>query len=383
MAIHFSEAELKGRRERACRAMAADGLDGLLIFRQESMFYLTGYDTFGFVYFQCLYLGADGDMFLLTRAPDLRQARHTSVIEEIHVWVDREGVNPARELRDLLHQRRLSGKKLGVEWESYGLTAANGRRLDHALDGFCDLEDASTLVSRLRLVKSAAELDYVRRAAELADEAYDRALDLAGPGADEGAILAAMQGAVFEGGGDYAGNEFIIGSGPDALLCRYKSGRRRLDARDQLTLEWAGVYRHYHAAMMNTFLIGAVSDAHRALHAAAREAILECEAALKPGNSMSDVFMAHARVLDAHGLKDHRMNACGYAMGTCFAPNWMDWPMFYEGNPVELKPGMTFFIHIIIANSDDGLAMTLGRSSIVGESGAEVLSKRPLDLVVR
>ena len=174
MAIHFSEQELADRRAAACKAMAADGLDGLLIFRQESMYYLTGYDTFGFVYFQCLYLGADGDMFLMTRAPDLRQAQHTSVIEEIHIWVDREGVNPARELRDLLHQRRLSGKKLGVEWESYGLTAANGRRLEHALDGFCDLVDASTLISRQRLVKSQAELDYVRRAAELADDAVER-----------------------------------------------------------------------------------------------------------------------------------------------------------------------------------------------------------------
>lgn len=383
MAIHFSEAELAARRDKACRALRADGLDGLLIFRQESMFYLTGYDTFGFVYFQCLYLGADGDMFLMTRAPDLRQAQHTSVIEEIHIWVDREGVNPARELRDLLHQRRLSGKKLGVEWEAYGLTAANGRKLEHALDGFCDLEDASTLVSRIRLVKSEAELAYVRRAAELADDAYDRAVELTAPGADEGTILAAMQGAVFEGGGDYAGNEFIIGSGRDALLCRYKSGRRTLDPQDQLTLEWAGVFRHYHAAMMNTFLLGEPSAEHKALHAATREAILACEAALVPGNTMSDVFMAHARVLDAHGLKDHRMNACGYAMGTCFAPNWMDWPMFYQDNPVELKPGMTFFIHIIIANSNAGLGMTLGRSSIVGETGPEVLSKRPLDLVVR
>jgi Xaa-Pro dipeptidase len=135
--------------------------------------------------------------------------------------------------------------------------------------------------------------------------------------------------------------------------------------------------------MMNTFLVGEASERHRQLHAAAKEAIEECEAQLRPGATMHDVFMAHARVLDAHGLQAHRMNACGYAMGTCFAPNWMDWPMFYEGNPVELKPGMTFFIHIIIANSDEGLGMTLGRSSLVGESGPEVLSQRPLDLVVR
>lgn len=59
-----------------------------------------------------------------------------------------------------------------------------------------------------------------------------------------------MQGAVFKGGGDYAGNKFVIGSGPAALLCRYQSGRRTLDATDQMTLEWAGAYRRYHAAMM-------------------------------------------------------------------------------------------------------------------------------------
>ena len=70
MALHFTREELAGRRAAACAAMQKRGLDGLLMFRQESMFYLTGYDTFGYVFFQCLYLGADGDMTLLTRAPD-------------------------------------------------------------------------------------------------------------------------------------------------------------------------------------------------------------------------------------------------------------------------------------------------------------------------
>lgn len=382
MAIHFTEAELAGRRARVQASLDEAGLDGLLCFRQETMYYLTGYDTFGFVYFQCYYLGADGDMFLLTRAPDLRQARNTSIIGEIHIWVDREGVDPASELKTLLSERGLAGKRLGVEWEAYGLTAANGRRLSAALDGFCSLEDASTLVSRHRLVKSPAEIAFARRAAELADDAYDAAVALTRADADEGEILAAMHSAIFSGGGDYPGNSFVIGSGPDALLCRYKSGRRRLDARDQLTLEWAGAYRQYHAAMMRTFVVGEPDPEHGRMHAAATEALLACEAALVPGNTMGDVFDAHARVLDAHGMKEHRLNACGYSMGTCFPPNWMDWPMFYEGNPVVLAPGMTFFIHIIIFNSERGLAQTQGRSSLVTDGAPEVLSRSPLDLVV-
>src|SRR2546422_6105347 len=106
---------------------------------------------------------------LLTRAPDRLQAQHTSVIEDIRIWVDAPDAKPAETLRDILGELGVRSKKLGVEWEAYGLTARNGQRLATALDGFATLADASELVSRLRVVKSPAELVYVRRAAELAD----------------------------------------------------------------------------------------------------------------------------------------------------------------------------------------------------------------------
>ncbi|HUI16576.1 MAG TPA: Xaa-Pro peptidase family protein [Alphaproteobacteria bacterium] len=383
MAIHFERSELAARLRRTAEALAEQGLDGLLMFRQESMFYLTGYDSFGYVFFQCLYLGADGKMTLLTRAPDLRQAQHTSVIEDIRIWVDGPAADPARELRAILEEHGCKGKRLGVEWDAYGLTAREGRRLAAALEGFARLEDASLLVSRQRVVKSPAELVYVRRAAELADAAWAEVQHLAAPGVFEGDILAAMQGAIFAGGGDYPGNEFIIGSGRGALLCRYFSGRRKLDASDQLTLEFAGAYRHYHSCLMRTLRIGALPPAQKEMHAVAKEALLACEAALKPGRPIGEVFAAHARVLDAAGYRRHRLNACGYSLGTTFAPNWMDWPMFYKDNPEIARPGMVFFIHMVILDSESGLAMTLGRTSEVTAEGAKVLSKAALDLVVK
>src|SRR3712207_9373467 len=116
MAMHFTAAELAARRTAASAELARRGLDGLLMFRQESMYYLTGYDTFGYVFFQCLYMGADGEtMTLLTRTPDLRQAEHTSVIEDIRLWYDAEGVNPAEDLRRILDEHGLGGKRLGIE----------------------------------------------------------------------------------------------------------------------------------------------------------------------------------------------------------------------------------------------------------------------------
>ncbi|MEE9209284.1 MAG: Xaa-Pro peptidase family protein, partial [Kiloniellales bacterium] len=288
MALHFSPEELAGRRARTVAVMAREGLDGLLMFRQESMYYLTGYDTFGYVFFQCLYLGVDGRMTLLTRSPDLRQAQETSVIEDIRIWIDGPEASPAEELREILGEHGCQGRRLGVEYEAYGLTARNGRRLEAALDGLCTLSDASELVSRLRVVKSDAEIAYVRCAAALADEALEAARRLARPGAFEGDILAAMQGAVFKGGGDYPGNGYIIGSGPGALLCRYYTGRRHLDAEDQLTLEWAGVDRHYHAAMMRTIRIGTPPPRQVDMHKVARDTLLAVEDALEPGRPLGE-----------------------------------------------------------------------------------------------
>jgi len=383
MALHFSREEFAERQYRTIEQLKNRRRDGLLMFRQESMYYLTGYDSFGYVFFQCLYLGADGRFMLLTRAPDLRQARHTSIIEDIRIWQDRADADPAVQLKDILNELGCQGRKLGVEYDAYGLTAKNGKLLEAALSDFCTLEDASDLVNRLRVVKSPAEIEYVRKAAQLADLACDEAHRLAGPGADEGDILAAMQGVIFAGGGDYPGNEFIIGSGEDALLCRYKSGRRKLDPQDQLTLEWAAAYRHYHAAMMRTIPVGRATELHVKMHRVTMDAMDACREALKPGRPIGEVFDAYARVCDAAGMQAHRLNATGYSMGTTFAPNWMDWPMFYRGNPVIAAPNMVFFLHMILMDSDTNHAMCFGHTVVVTETGCEALSKHPLDLVVK
>jgi Xaa-Pro dipeptidase len=383
MPLHFTRDEFAARRRQGIASLVARGLDGMLIFRQESMYYLTGYDTFGYVFFQCLYLGADGRLFLLTRAPDLRQAQLTSDIADIRVWVDGPDANPAAELRDMLMSWGLSGKKLGIEWDAYGLTARNGMRVQAAFDDFATLVDASDLVSRQRLVKSASELRYVEQAAHLADLALDEAHRLTAPGVSEAEILAAMQSIIIRNDGDDPANEFIIGSGPQALLCRYHSGRRILDAQDQLTLEFAGVFRHYHSALMRTIPVGKAPPRQIEMHKVAVDALEASKAALKPGRPIGEAFDAHARVLDAAGYQKHRMNATGYSLGTTFAPNWMDWPMLYHANPELAAPNQVFFIHLIIFDSERGLAMTSGQTVVVTETGCRVLSQRTTDLVTR
>ena len=383
MALHFTPAEFERRQDLVLKAMQERGLDALLIFQQESMFWLTGYDTFGFCFFQCLVLKADGRMALLTRSADLRQARHTSRISDIRVWRDGAQADPVRELTTLVAEMGLINRRIGVEYASYGLNAAHGRRLDAMLSPVAVLDDASGIIDALRVVKSAEEIAWVRRAAMLSDAADAAALRLIAPGADEGTILAAQQGTIFVGGGDYPGNEFIIGSGRDALLCRYKTGRRRLSERDQITLEFAGAYRHYHAAIMRTVPVGEPHPLHLRYHAAARDALLACEAEMRPGRTAGDIYSAHARVFDEAGLSSHRLNACGYSLGAKFTPSWMDPPMFYADNPWPIVEGMVLFAHMILMDSESETAMCLGRTYLVTAQGAEPLNLPNLDLVVK
>lgn len=381
MNLHFPPAEFAARQAVVLGEMARRGLSALLIFRQETMYWLTGYDTFGYVHFQALVLADDGRLALLTRSADRLQARFTSIIPEIRVWVDAEDATPERDLRDLLAELGLGGGVIGVEWEAYGLTAAKGRRVAEALEDFTRLADASLLVTELRAVKSPAEIAHVRRAAELADAALDAASAPTGPGAFEGDILAELQGAIYRGGGDDPANEQIVGSGPGALMCRYYSGRRHLAADDLLTLEFAAAWRHYHAALMRTIVIGRLDPRVAAMHAAARDALLASEAALRPGVPVGEVYAAHVDSLTRAGFGAARLNACGYSLGSTFAPNWMDWPMAYAGQSYEARPGNVFFLHMILFDADAGLAMTLARTSLVTETGSEPLSGASLDLI--
>ena len=277
----------------------------------------------------------------------------------------------------------LVGSRIGIEYDTQGLTAKNGMAVNERLKSFGELEDASDIVNTLRVIKSPDELAYVRKAGELSDDALDAAIAKTRAGADEGDILAAMHSAIFSKGGDYPGNEFIIGSGADALLCRYKSGRRILSDNDQLTLEWSGTWAHYHAAMMRTLIIGKPTSRHMELYEAAQDALFAVRDAMSVGNTFSDMFHAHAKTLDNAGLSRHRMNACGYSLGAVYTPCWMDMPMIYAGNETVIKEAMVIFTHMIIFDSESETAMTLGQSYITAADGPECLSRHEIDLIVR
>ncbi len=376
MALHFDRSEFEGRIAAARQRLREADLAALLIFGQESHFYLTGYDTSGFVFFQCLVLTADDQpLTLLTRRPDREQARLTSIVEDVRLWYDAEGKDPSEDLLTILEEKGLKDGRIGIERDTFGLLAKNYDLVRDRLRDWCRLKDGSMIVRGLRVTKSPAEIAYVRKAAELADRSLEAMCAVAGPGAYEGAIAAAGTAAILEGGGDQPPSGPVMGSGEEALLVRSSTGYRTLDAEDQLTLEFAATYRHYNACLMRTLPIGRGLARQEEMFRVTRDALQAMTEAAKVGRPLGEIDAAHRRVFDAAGFGHARMSACGYSLGATYRPSWMDVPpMLYLGNPLPAAPGMILFLHAILADAEAGLAMSLGHTILVKDGGAEVLS---------
>lgn len=361
------------------------GLSALLILAQESHYYLIGYDGGGYVFFQCAVLTTEGDpVTLLCRRPDVAQARDTSTIEDIRVWLNAEDADPAGQLRDILIERGLAGSTVGIEMDSHGCTGATYAAIAAALDGVCGLVDGSDIVRRQRLIKSEAELNYVREAAKLADAAVEAVREAARPGILDSTLTAAAMAAMLKGGGDMPPAGPLVNSGRRAIYGRGVGGARPLEDRDQVMIELAGTYRRYNCCIERVVILGPPTETQLSMYNLVEETLREMLEAFRPGEPLGAVDRIHRTRLDAAGYGAHRYAACGYSLGATYRPSWMDVPpMIHADNPLELRPGMVFFPHVMLGDADSGLAMGVGQTVLVTDGAPEILNRFPLELIVR
>jgi Xaa-Pro dipeptidase len=246
------------------------------------------------------------------------------------------------------------------------------------MDGFATLIDASALVKTMRLVKSPAEIAYMRRAAALCDEALHAVIATARPGVLDSALTATFLRVLLEGGGDMPPNAPLFNSGPRAVFGRGVSNPRRLEAQDQILVEYPAPFRRYCVKVEWTIVLGRASERQRMMHRVTRDVLAEMTDIARPGRTLGEIFDAHARGLDRAGFRKHRYGACGYSVGASFAPTSMDVPpMIYAGNPLECRPGMTLFYHVMLGDTDSGYAMGVGHTLLVTDGAPEVLNPLP------
>ena len=346
------------------------------------MYYLTGYDTDGFVLFQTLFLGIDGELTLVTRSADRVQAAFTSIIEDVRIWIDSGEQDPAMDISAMLDSHGMRGKRLGVEYDAYGLSAKRGKMLEAALGDFCRLYDASDLIRLQRIRKSPAELAYMREAGSICDAIRDEAIRLSVPGAFEGDIRGAMHAVNWSRDGDTPAHVWPMGSGPSALLVRYKSGGRHIGDNDQMFHEFAAAYRHYHAAMTFTVLTGKPDPLQAEMFSVCCEALEACEERLRAGNTVGQLFEAYRQAFTTGGFGESYLNVCGYTMGALFPPTWMEDPLIREADPLVLEPDMVFFMHMLMVHREKGLMMSVGEQAIVTDGSCEPITHAPRKLPV-
>ncbi len=383
--LRFPRSEHEDRIANARKAMREKGLSALLIFAQESHYYLTGYDTSGYVFFQCGVLTADeGPKVLLTRTPDKSQAEDTSLYDSIRIWLNAEDVNPADELRKILAELGLKGERVGIELATYGLTGYNYERVRVAMDGCCTLVDASEIVRTLRVRKSPAELEYVRRAGQLPEAAVLAEVETARPGISDSLGTAACIHAMLAGGGDMPSGDPMVNSGPRAVYGRGLGVPRILEAQDQIMLEHAASYCRYTVVTERTVVLGTPPERQKTMFKVAADTLYEIIDFARPGRMIGELDDIHRRNLDAAGYEKYRFAACGYSLGTTFRPTWMDPPpMLYSGNRTPIETGMVLFCHVVIGDRDHGLTAATGLTFHVGEQSTEILSEIPMELHVK
>ncbi len=382
--IHFSREEFAERQQRTRQGMAKLELDGILLFKFEDMYWLTGYDSDGFTIFGCMFLSTDGALTHLARPADLGNASYSSICEDVRIAPDSETEPRAGQIKAMLESLGMQGKRIGIQVDTMGLTPRLFLQIQAELQGWCELIVAPDFIRLLRLVKSPQELTYMRKAGEIMDEVLDKTVDATYSGAYEGDIYATFYDSLFRMGADLPAHIPPLGSGRSALNLRYTSKRKHVLNNDQVTLELGVAYRHYHAACMCVVLTGPeVNERHLKMHETSVIALEAVQAILRPGTTVGELYDTYRSTLEDNGEKDAVLTVCGYTMGATCPPTWMEQPMIFEGNPLVLEENMSFFTHMILNDRESGRSMAVAEQAIITAGDPEIITHVPRVPIIR
>ena len=382
--IHFSREEFSQRQKKTRILLQELELDGLLIFKIEDMYWLTGYESDGFCIFGSMFIGTNGALTHLARPADLGNLSYSSICEDVRISPDTEGSTRAEHIKDMLRSHGMEGKKIGIQVDTMGLTPRLFLQIKEILDGWCDLIVAPDFIRVLRLVKSSQELDYFRKAGEIMDIVMDKVIEATYPGAFEGDIYAAFYDTLFRLDADLPAHIPPFGSGDSALNLRYTTKRKNVSENDQVTLELGLGYRHYHVACMGVVLTGPeIDDRHLKMHKTSVIALNAVQSALRPGTTVGELFDIYKATLEDHDEHDSVLTVAGYTMGAMWPPTWMEEPLIFEGNPLVLEENMTFFTHMILNDHQTGLSMAVGETAIITTGAPEIITHCPREPIIK
>lgn len=346
----FSRPEYDRRLTKVRAAMAQAGLDAVFVTDPSNQAWLTGYDGWSFYVHQGVIVRATGDPVWWGRHMDMLGGRRTC-------WMDHENIlgygdhyiqstthHPMQDLADRLRDMGLARARIGVEMENYYFSAKAHQVLASGLSD-ATLIDATALVNWQRLVKSDAEIEFIRKAARISDKVITTAIERAAPGVRKNDLVADIMHAGITGvdddWGDYPAIVPLTPSGLDATAAHLTWNGAEMKTGEATFFELSGCYRRYHAPLCRTIFLGTPPDDMLRTEAAQMEGIAAGLDAARPGNQTRDIANAFMAVMARHGIA--RSGRMGYPIGLSYPPDWGERTASIRAEDTTvLEPGMTF-----------------------------------------
>ena len=384
----FSRAEYSRRLAETKKRMADAGFDLIICQDPANMSWLTGFDGWSFYTPQVVLVHLDEEPIWFGRAQDAKAAHITTDIPPNNIIGYSEKLihhatgHPYDELADLIKHRGWSSARIGVELDAHYYTA---RAHAHLVKGVPDakVSDSEQLVNWARLVKSDAELVYMREAGAICTAAMNRAIEKVAPGVAQYEVIAEVYRAQVlgvEGAyGDYTGLCPLIQVGEGTSTPHLTWSDQPIPRETLVMLEMAGARHHYHAPLTRTLYLGSPPSEVTAL---TRTIIEGVDAALdmaRPGVTCEAVEAVWQKVLNQAGY--HKDSRVGYSVGLNYPPDWGErTASLRPGDQTVLQSGMCF--HFQSGVWLETLGAAVSESFVVTERGGERLCNVRPELIV-
>ena len=369
----FSDEELSRRLAATRQEMAARGLDLVLLSAPEHVFYLTGLDHWGYFAPHVLIVAAEGELVLVTRAME-----HVAIRNQVRnaTFIGHSDSESAADVVVKHLKGASSGKTIGLEAASAGLSYSMGQALKQGIDG-ASWVDITGMLDEMRLVKSTEEQRFMRSAAAASDAGTQAAINAIHDGAKEADVAAECLAAMTRAGGTPPGfGPFLR---PSHRMAEEHTTWGDGEHHEAVFLEIAGCVSRYNAPMGRLVNIGRISDEDAEMANICGEAFDATLGALKVGARAKDVYNGWQSVVDAAGMPEYRRHHCGYLVGIGFPPAWTGGPRvtgLRHDSDREMREGMTFHLMSWFTETGRGNYF-ISNTVLLGADGAEVLTTTP------
>lgn len=387
--LNFTRAEYGERLAKTRAAMAKRGIDLLIVSDPSNMAWLTGYDGWSFYVHQCVLVPPEGEPIWFGRGQDANGAKRTTYLAHDNIvgypdhYVQSAERHPMDVLSKMIEDRGWGRSVIGVEMDNYWFSAAAFGSLTRHLPN-ARFVDATALVNWQRAVKSAQELEYMRKAARIVEGMHRRILEKAEIGMRKCDLVAEIYDAGIRGtdgfGGDYPAIVPLLPSGADAAAPHLTWDDAPMREGEGTFFEIAGCYKRYHCPLSRTLFLGRPTQAFLDAEKAVLEGMEAGLAAARPGNTCEDIANAFFAILKKHGItKDNRT---GYPIGLSYPPDWGERTMSLRpGDRTVLEPGMTF--HFMTGLWLENMGLEITESIAITPTGVECLADVPRRLFVK